>query len=182
MQTYYISWAAEEIFEFVWKKEFASLPSRLTGSYYFDNIANCRALYEIDWGKTFEETLLKIHLFEIELCNEHPAKFDMRLFDKAYDSLWDNEGVFEVMAFARRYFLGDMFKDPVMKILSEKPAKTVKNISTINSEDNIFDVLPSALSFSKKWKFFLCNNYAPKSIISGRCCLYYKESEAVIGF
>lgn len=127
MQTDHIKWAAEGIFEYIRRAEFPKLPCRLTGSYFFDSIENCRELFEEDWGSASEEERSKIRLFEVELNDSAPRKFDMRLFDEAYDLLWENENPAEIIPIARKYFSGEIIG--TAEILSEAPARVIRDIT-----------------------------------------------------
>ena len=55
MQTDYIKWAAEAVFEVVRRREFPQCCCRLKGNYFFDDLSSCRELFAIDWGKAPEE-------------------------------------------------------------------------------------------------------------------------------
>ena len=118
MQTDCVKWAAEAVFEHVRRTEFPQCCCRLKCSYYFEDIDSCRRLFEEDWGSASPKERAKIRLFEVELDDEAPQRFDMRLFDDAYDCMWETEDVNKVSDFARRYFSGGSTQEPVWEIAS----------------------------------------------------------------
>lgn len=62
------------------------------------------------------------------------CKYDMTLFDKAYDLLADLESPDEVAEsydIARAYFRGTLSQDYTIEILSEGKAKVINDISTL---------------------------------------------------
>ena len=125
----YVKWCVEAVFEFVRKTEFPSIPSRLNCNYYFDALEPFKALYEAGWAQEPEEERAKIRLYEIELDEEHPIKCDMLLFDEAYDRMFDSQNIKDVLNCARKYFSGCSSTNPIWEIMSDKPAKAVKDIS-----------------------------------------------------
>lgn len=125
----YIKWSVEGAFEFIRKTEFPHCCSRINCNYYYDSLENCKILYDYDWGQASEEERAAIHLFEIELDDENPQVFDMRLYDEGYEAMEEREDVEAVLSAARKYFSGMRSKTPVLEILSDKPARTVKDIS-----------------------------------------------------
>ena len=129
MQTDYVKWAAEAVFEYVRRQEFPGRCCRLKCNYFFDDIASCRELFEIDWGKASEEERLKIRLFEIELSAETADRLDMRLFDEAYDDLWETDDITRIVDLARRYFAGESTGHPVWEIASDRKAVAVRDVS-----------------------------------------------------
>ena len=46
----YAKWATEGAFEFVRKTEFPDSCSRMKCNYFYDDLPNCKRLYEYDWG------------------------------------------------------------------------------------------------------------------------------------
>lgn len=125
MQTNYTKWATEGIFEYVRKTEFPHCCCRLTGNYFFDDLENCRELFEVDWGNASPEERSKIKLYEVELEDSAPEKYDMRLFDEAFDAMWEHEDIQTAFQCARRYFNGDLSGNPMPEILSEQKAVAV---------------------------------------------------------
>ncbi len=77
-----------------------------------------------------EEKRAKIHLYEIELDDECPQKCDMLIYDEAYDAMFEKQDVETVLSCARRYFSGQQSTAPVWEIMSDRPAKAVKDISS----------------------------------------------------
>lgn len=129
MQTDYVKWAAEGVFEVVRRREFPRCCCRLKSNYYFDSISACRKLYEIDWGKAPEDERAKIRLFEVELSASEVCRHDMRLFDEAYDDLWDHDNISRTIDFARRYFSGEQTEQAIWEIVSDKKAVTVSDLT-----------------------------------------------------
>ena len=127
----YETYSIEGAFEFVRKTEFPNCISRLKCKYFFDNLENYRILYEAGWKQEPEEERAKIHLYEIELDDECPQRCDMLLFDEAIDSMLEKQDVEAVLSCARRYFSGQQSTTPVWEIMSDKPAKAVKDITDI---------------------------------------------------
>lgn len=125
----YAKWATEGAFEFIRKTEFPDSYSRLESNYFYENVSNSRKLFEYDYGCEEEEEREKVHLFEVEVEDATPQYRDMNLFNKAYDAMSETQDVSLVLTCARRYFAGEQTPDPVWEILSDKPAKAVKDIS-----------------------------------------------------
>lgn len=125
----YVKWSVEGAFEFIRKTEFPECCSRIQCNYFYDNLESCKILYEFDWGQASQEERDQIHLFEMELDAENIEKRDMRVYDEAYDAMEEREDVQTVLVCARRYFAGEQTSEPVWEILSEKPAKAVRDIT-----------------------------------------------------
>lgn len=127
----YVKWCVEGIFEFIRETEFSFLPSRLNCSYYFDNIEYYKVLYEAGWAQKSEEERAQIRLFEVDLEEEKPTKYDMLLFDEAFDVTLNTKNIKGVVECARKYFSGECSNDPVWEIMSDKPAVATKDITEI---------------------------------------------------
>ena len=125
----YIKWSVEGAFEYIRKTEFPNSCSRIKCNYFYDNLENCRILYDYDWGQASEEERSGIHLFEVELADDHPQTLDMRIYDEAYNAMDEREDVDFVLDCARRYFRGERSANPVLEIMSEKCAKAVKDVT-----------------------------------------------------
>ena len=125
----YVKWSVEGAFEFIRKTEFPHCVSRLKCNYFYDSSENCKILFDYDWGQEDEEERSKVHLFEIETSTETCDKRDMRIYDEAYDAMEQGEDVKKVLSCARRYFAGERSENPVWEILTDTPAKAVKDIS-----------------------------------------------------
>ena len=125
----YIKWSVEGAFEYIRKTEFPNSCSRITCNYFYDNLENCKILYDYDWGQASEEERAGIHLFEVELADDHPQMLDMRIYDEAYSAMEEREDVAFVLDCARRYFRGEQSENPVWEIMSDRPAKAVKDIT-----------------------------------------------------
>ena len=127
----YVKWSVEGAFEFIRKTEFPHCVSRIQCNYFYDNLDACKILYEYDWGQASEEERRQIHLFEVELDADFVEKRDMRIYDEAYDAMSDHEDVTAVLSCARKYFAGEQTASPVWDIMSNKPARATRDITTI---------------------------------------------------
>lgn len=131
MQTNYVKWATEGIFEYIRITEFPESYSRMLSNYFYDNPTDIKRLYEVDWNMNGKAERFNFHVYEIELEDEKPQKRDMLLFDEAFDAMWDNDDIQSAITCARRYFQGDHTATPVWEIMSDKTAKAVKDITYI---------------------------------------------------
>ena len=137
MQTNYVKWATEGSFEYIRLTEFPKSYSRMRSNYFYDNLADIRRLYEVDWNMAEKAERFNFHVYEIEVEDEVPQKRDMLLFDEAFDAMWDNDDIHTAMDCARRYFSEEHTAAPVWEIMSDKPAKAVRDITFIlNPESN----------------------------------------------
>lgn len=125
----YVKWSVEGAFEFIRKTEFPECCSRIECNYFYADLSSCKILYEYDWGEASEEERNQIHLFEVELDDEQPEKRDMRMYDKAYDAMWDHDDIQTVLSCARAYFAGRQTDEPVWELLSSKPARTTADLT-----------------------------------------------------
>ena len=101
---------------------------------YFDDISSCRELFEADWGRASAEERAKIRLFEIELSAETVTRHDMRLFDEAYDRLWEECDITHTVSCARRYFSGGKTEHPIWEIASDQKAVAIRDLSELLAE------------------------------------------------
>ncbi len=129
MQTDYVKWAAEGVFEYIRRKEFPESCCRLKSNYYFDSVAACRELFEIDWGRADASERAGIRLFEVELSAVHAERHDMRLFDQAYDDLWESDDLTGAAGYARRYFEGGQTEHPIWEIVSDQKAVAIRDLT-----------------------------------------------------
>ena len=129
MQTDFVKWAVEGVFEFVRRTEFPASCGRFGGNYYFESKEDCAVLYEIDWGRASEAERAAIRLFAVELAEDAPERHDMRLFDEAYDSFEEQEDLDAAIKFARRYFSGGQTDEPMWEILSGAEAAAVRDLT-----------------------------------------------------
>lgn len=125
----YVKWATEGAFEFVRRTEFPDSYSRMKSNYFYDNLVDCKRLFAYDWGCEREEEQQKVHLFEIDVDDAAPQRRDMNIYDEAYNAMSETQNVQKVLACARRYFAGEQTEEPAWEIISDKPAKVVKDIS-----------------------------------------------------
>ena len=131
MQTNYVKWATEGIFEYIRITEFPESYSRMLSNYFYDNISDIKRLYEVDWNMKEKPERFNFHVYEIELEDEAPQKRDMLLFDEAFEAIWDNDDLHTAITCARRYFAEEHTATPVWEIMSDKPAKAVKDITVV---------------------------------------------------
>lgn len=125
----YAKWATEGAFEFIRKTEFPESYSRMRSNYFYDDLPNCKKLYEYDWSCESEEEQQKVHLFEIDVEDSAPQQRDMNIYDEAYNAMSETQDVQLVLACARKYFAGEQTANPVWEIMSDKPARAVKDIT-----------------------------------------------------
>lgn len=125
----YIKWSVEGAFEFIRKTEFPHICSRIRSNYYYDNLPNCKVLFYDDWGRASEEERNSIHLYEIDLEDDAPIRLDMRIYDEAYTAMEEHDDIHTVLDCARRYFRGESTTNPVWELISDKPARAVRDIT-----------------------------------------------------
>ena len=124
----YAKWATEGLFEFVRRRSFPEAVSRLRCVYYYDDLEASKRLYEEDWGEESPEEQEKVRLYEIALEDPAPQRRDMSVYDEAYEAI-ERLDVDAAIAAAERYFRGEASAEPVWEILSDKPAKAVKDLT-----------------------------------------------------
>ena len=124
----YAKWATEGLFEWVRRQSFPEAVSRLNCVYYYDDLADSKQLYEEDWGEETPEEREKVRLYEIELEDSAPQRRDMSVYDEAYDAI-ERQDLDAALAAAERYFRGEASAEPVWEILSDKPARAVKDLT-----------------------------------------------------
>lgn len=129
MQTNYVKWATEGIFEYVRKTEFPDCSSRIQSNYFYDNLTDILRLFEVDWNMKDKPERFQFHLYEIEVEDEAPQRRDMILFDEAFDAMWNRDDIGYAFSCARKYFSGGQSQTPVWEILSDRKAKAVADIS-----------------------------------------------------
>lgn len=123
----YAKWSVEGAFEYIRKTEFPQRCSRLNCCYYYSSLEYSKILYEYDWGEASPEEQAAIRLYEVEVEDEAPDRLDMRIFDEAYDAMEERQDVSFVLDCARRYFSGAQTAEPVWELLSDKPARAVRD-------------------------------------------------------
>lgn len=111
------------------KQNFHIFRAEQKSNYYFDNLDDFAILYQAGWAQEPEEERSKLRLYEIEMQAERIYKFDMSIFDEAYDKMHDYKDPESVMICAREYFEGKNTEKPVWEIMSDCPAMAVKDIS-----------------------------------------------------
>ena len=129
MQTNYVKWATEGIFEFVRKTEFPESYSRLLSNYFYDNLADIKRLFEVDWNMKEKPERFDFHVYGIEVEDDSPQKRDMLLFDEAFDVMWNSDDYHTAFDCARKYFSGESTSEPVWEIMSDKTAIAVEDLS-----------------------------------------------------
>ena len=126
----YAKWATEGLFEYVRCRSFSEAVSRLNCVYYYDNLADSRRLFEEDWGEESPEEREKVRLFAVEVEDPAPQRRDMGLYDEAYDAI-ERQDLDAALAAAERYFRGEASEHPAWELLSEKPARAVKDLTCL---------------------------------------------------
>lgn len=129
MQTNYVKWATEGIFEFVRKTEFPESYSRLLSNYFYDNLADIKRLFEVDWNMKEKPERFDFHVYGIEVEDDSPQKRDMLLFNEAFDVMWNSDDYHTAFDCARKYFSGESTSEPVWEIMSDKTAIAVEDLS-----------------------------------------------------
>lgn len=124
----YAKWATEGLFEYVRRRSFPEAVSRLNCVYYYDDLADSKRLYEEDWGEEEPEEQAKVRLYEIEVADEAPQRRDMSVYDEAYDAI-ERLDLDAAIAAAERYFRGEASAEPVWEILSDMPARAVRDLT-----------------------------------------------------
>lgn len=124
----YAKWAAEGLFEWVRRRSFPDAVSRLNCVYYYDNTEDCKRLFAEDWGEEDPEEQTKVRLFAVEADDPAPQRRDMCVYDEAYEAI-ERLDIDAAIAAAERYFRGEATDEPVWEILSDKPAKAVKDLT-----------------------------------------------------
>ena len=119
----------EGVFEYIRETEFPMIPSRLNSSYYFEGLEHFETLYQAGWAQEPPEKQALVHLFEIEIEEEQLHRFDMCVFDEAYDVMLERQDLQFVIDSARKYFSGEHTAEPIWEVMSDKPAKAVKDIT-----------------------------------------------------
>ena len=124
----YAKWATEGLFEFVRRRSFPDAVSRLNCVYYYDNVDDCKRLYEEDWGEEEPEEQEKVRLFAVETDDTAPQRRDMCVYDEAYEAI-ERLDVDAAMQAAERYFRGETSDKPVLEILSARPGRVVQDLT-----------------------------------------------------
>ncbi len=125
----YVKWSVEGAFEYVRKTEFPHCYSRLKSNYFYKDLESCKILYEYDWGQASQEEQAAVHLYEVEVHDEHPQILDMRIFDEAYAAMEKREDVRFVLDCARRYFAGEQTPEPVWEVMSVGKATAIADVT-----------------------------------------------------
>lgn len=127
----YAKWSVEGAFEFIRRTEFPDAISRLQCNYFYDNLENVRRLYEYDWGDEPEEVQSSIHLFQVILDDDAVQKYDMSIYNQAYDAMEKSQDVQTVLDCARRYFAGEHTEKPIWEILSDRNIKIAEDVTAL---------------------------------------------------
>lgn len=122
----YSKWATEAVFEQVRRKEFGRCYSRLGSLFYYADMKDSRRLYEKDY--LIPGDAEGVGVFEVEVRDERPQAFDMSIYDEAYKAMERSHDLKLVRACAGGYFGGARTADPVVEILSDKPATVIRKI------------------------------------------------------
>lgn len=123
----FAKWATEAAFEWVRRSEFPGAVSRLQCNYFYDNLEDVRALFAYEWAGDPEETE-KCRIYELELADDTPQYYDMRIYDMAYEAMEKAQDLKAVFRCARRYFAGERTDQPVLELMSAKPVKVVREL------------------------------------------------------
>lgn len=127
----YAKWSVEGAFEFIRRTEFPDAISRLKCNYFYDNLENVRRLYEYDWGNESEEVQSSIRLFQVMLEDDAVQKYDMSIYDQAYNAMEKSQDVQMVLDCARRYFAGYHTEKPIWEILSDRNIGVTEDVTAL---------------------------------------------------
>ncbi|MBR5231563.1 MAG: hypothetical protein IKW00_04880 [Clostridia bacterium] len=127
----YAKWATEGVFEFIRRREYPHQCGRMESNYFFAEPAECKTHFDADWGEESEEVQRSIHLFEVEVEDDAPARRDMRIYDAAYDAMKASQDTKFVMDCARRYFAGEQTESPMWEIMSKAKATAIRDVTEI---------------------------------------------------
>ena len=73
----------------------------------------------------------RIHLFEVDLDDDVIQKYDMSIYDQAYDAMEKNQDVQMVLDCARRYFAGNHTEKPIWEILSDRNIRITEDVTAL---------------------------------------------------
>lgn len=132
----YAKWATEAAFEFVRKTEFPRHISRLNSCFYYENIEDCQKLFRYDWGSATEEERAGVKLLEVELDDQNPARYDMLLYDEAFEQMRKGQNVDFVLSRARDYFSGNQTEHPLWEIISASYGTVIREFPDAWKESN----------------------------------------------
>jgi hypothetical protein len=124
----YSKWATEAVFEQARRREFPACYSRIGSMFYYDTLESCRMLYQKDYlepGDAEEN----VGMFEIEVEDSAPQRFDMHIYDDALDAIEVNHNVQLARECARKYFNGSYHENRLDEIVSDKKATVVRKLS-----------------------------------------------------
>ena len=79
-------------------------------------------------GEEEAEEQEKVRLFAVEAEDPAPQRRDMCVYDEAYEAI-ERLDVDAALAAAERYFRGEATAEPVWEILSDKPARAVRDLT-----------------------------------------------------
>jgi len=124
----YAKWSTEAIFEHIRRQEFPDRYSRIGSIFYYDSLESCKKLYQKDYVEPgdADET---VGMFEIEVDDNAPQRFDMHIYDEALDSIEESHNIQFARECARKYFEGSIHENRLEEILSNKKAKVVKKLN-----------------------------------------------------
>ncbi len=127
----YVKWSTEGAFEFIRRTEFPDAIGRLECNYYYEDLENVRRLYEYDWGEEPEEIQSRIHLFEVTLEEDTLQRYDMNIYDQAYEAMEKRQDVQVVLNCARKYYGGEHTEEPVWEILCNRNIQVTEDITRL---------------------------------------------------
>lgn len=124
----YSKWATEAVFEQVRRQEFPTCYSRIGSLFYYDTLESCRNLYQKDYVEPGDADE-NVGMFEIEVEDSAPQRFDMQIYDDALDAIEQCHNVQFARECARRYFDGSHHENRLDELLSDKKATVVRKLS-----------------------------------------------------
>lgn len=132
----YAKWATEGVFEYIRRKEFPNLVSRINCVFYYADIEYSKKLYNEAFADEPENERKKLRLFKVEVDETQSDKRDMSLYDAAYDALCEKQDTDAVMEFARKYYSGKQSEAPVWEYLSPVSSKILQDITFVLNEND----------------------------------------------
>jgi hypothetical protein len=123
----YAKWATEAIFEHIRRQESPDCYSRIGSLFYYDNLESCKKLYKEDYVEPGDADE-NVGMYEIEVDDSAPQRFDMRIYDDALDSIEERHDTQFARECARRYFRGSHHEMRLDEILSDKAATVVRKL------------------------------------------------------
>lgn len=119
-------WGTEAIFEYIRMTEFKKCYSRIFSNFFYESIDMCKNLFKRDYEEPGDDDGT-IFIYEIDVDDENYQRYDMEMYDIAYEKMENLEDIEIIKNIARRYWKGECTQNAVIECLSDKKA-TVKRV------------------------------------------------------